>query len=331
MSADPRAPSGPVDVLVTGASGFIGRALVARLEAVGMVVQATDVVAGARPTVRLDVTDGADAHDVLGRARPRVVVHAAAIVDERARQEVAQRVNVHGTSNVLDAAAAVGVERFVHISSIAALGVDPGPDADEDAPLVFDTGAPYFDTKAAAEALVRDAAARGALPVVVVRPGDVYGPGSGPWVERPLELMRRGVPVLIGGGAGLIAHTWIDNLVDGLVLACTHEDAVGGVFHITDGVHTTTFGSYLERLAGAAGLTAPTAGVPLGVAVGLGAVFEAAQRLTGRRMPFSRAAARYVCRQATYRIDRARDQLGYRPAVDLDEGFARLAAALAAR
>jgi nucleoside-diphosphate-sugar epimerase len=315
-------------VLVTGAAGFVGRALVKRLEALGLTVQGTDLVAGAAPTVHLDVTDGGEVFDVFERLAPRVVVHAAALVDVGAPQGRAQQVNVLGTENVLDAAAAGDVQRLVHLSSVAALGLDPGPGAGPDSPLVFDTGEPYFDTKAAAEALVRQAMDRNALPAVVVRPGDVYGPGCESWVARPLGLMRRRLPVLIGGGAGLIAHTWIDNLIDGLVLACTHADAVGRVFQVTDGVDDTTLKAYLTRLAAAAGLRAPRASLPGGLGIGIGALLERYGRATGRSVPFTRQALRYLMRRATYSVDAARDVLGYVPAVGLDEGFERIAAAL---
>ncbi|TNF28033.1 MAG: NAD-dependent epimerase/dehydratase family protein [Deltaproteobacteria bacterium] len=324
-----RTPAGPVDVLVTGAAGFVGRALVARLEAEGLAVQGTDVVAGAAPTVHLDVTDGAEVMDVFGRLRPRMVVHTAALVDVGLPQSRAQQVNVVGTENVLDAAAACDVQRFVHVSSIAALGLDPGQGAGPDSPLVFDTGEPYFDTKAAAEALVRQAMERNALPAVVVRPGDVYGPGCEPWVERPLGLLRRSVPVLVGGGDGLIAHTWIDNLVDGLLLACTHDGAVGRVFQLTDGVDDTTLKAYLTRLAAAAGLKPPRAGLPGFVGVGAGVLLERFGRLTGRTVPFTRQSIRYLMRKSTYDITAAREGLDYAPAVGLDEGFSRLAHALA--
>ncbi len=324
----PEAPAGPVDVLVTGASGFLGSALVERLLSLGMTVQGTDLVAGRRPTLHMDVTDGAEVLDVFERVRPRAVVHAAAVVDDRAGPARCQQVNVGGTENVADAAASVGVARLVHVSSIGALGLDPGQDADEGSPLVFDTGSPYFDTKAAAEALVRDLHARGAMACVVVRAGDLFGPGCEPWVERPLALMRRRVPVLLGGGEGLIAHAWIDNAVDGLVLALTHEDAAGGVFQITDGVADTTFKAYVTRLAAAAGLSAPRLSLPAAMALGFGSVLGRYQRLTGRSVPLTRAGVAYICRRATYSIATSRRVLGYAPRVGLDEAFDRLARAL---
>jgi nucleoside-diphosphate-sugar epimerase len=317
---------GPVDVVVTGAAGFIGEALVRRLRREGRTVQGVDVAAGEVPTLRMDVTDGAGVLEVLRRLKPRRIVHAAALVDERGDPDRFQEVNVAGTQNMLDAAASVGVERFVQISSIAALGLDPGPNAGEGSPLCPNTGSPYFDTKAASEELARHAMAAGHLPTVIVRPGDVYGPRSKPWVDRPLALMRKKLPVLIGGGSGLIAHCWIDNLVDGIMLALDTPDIEGGIFQITDGVDTTTYRDYFTRLSAVAGLSAPRASMPEVAASALGHAFELGGKLVGGPVPFTASAIRYICRRATYSTATARDRLGYAPKVGLDEGMERLGA-----
>lgn len=315
---------GPVDVVVTGAAGFIGEALVRRLRQAGVTVQGVDIAAGEMPTVRMDVTDGAAVLQTLRRLEPRRIVHAAALVDERADPDRFQEVNVAGTQNMLDAAAAVGVERFVHISSIAALGLDPGPGAGEGTPLDPNTGSPYFDTKAASEELVRHAMAGGRLNGVIVRPGDVYGPRCKPWVERPLALMRKKMPVLIGGGSGLIAHCWIDNLIDGIVLALNTPDVEGGIFQFTDGSDTTTYREYFTRLATAAGLNPPRASMPEAAASALGHAFALGGRLVGGPVPFTASAIRYICRRSTYSLAASRDRLGYVPRVGLDEGMEQL-------
>lgn len=320
-----------VDVLVTGSAGFVGAAVVERLIEAGLDVRGVDLRAGTRPTLHLDVTDGGEVMDVFKRLRPKKVVHAAAYVDDRGPAESFQRVNVGGTQNILDAAAVTGVERLVHLSSIAALGFDPGENADETNDLVFDTGSPYFDTKAASEQLVRTAIDEGHVPATIVRPGDVYGPESQQWVERPLAMMKSRMPVLIDGGRGLIAHTWIDNLIDGVQLALDHPNALGRTFIITDGVDTTTYREYFTRLARAAGLAPPSASMPRVLAQTLARGFELYQRVTGGRPPFTRGALSYVCRRATYSIDEARRILDYRPKVSLDEGMERLAQILGPR
>ncbi len=313
-------------ILVTGASGFVGSALTQRLVAQGRQVHATDLRAGAVPTVGLDVTDAAAVLALFERVRPGVVVHSAAMVDDRGARETFQRVNVGGTQNVLSAAAITGVQRVVHISSIAALGFDPGPDADEQTPLDLTTGSPYFDTKAASEKLVHDAHAAGRVPAVIVRPGDVWGPASVQWVHRPVEMMRRRMPVLIGGGVGRIAHCWIDNLIDGIILAIDTPGASGGTFAFHDGSTDTEFRRYLECLADAARVRRPTRSLPPSVALAIAAAGEVAHRVAGIEPMMTRGAVHYVSRRATYSLKASEEVLGYRPSVDLNSGMMQLAA-----
>ncbi len=322
-----------MDVLVTGAAGFVGAALVRRLRQRGATVVGVDI----RGSVEfLDVTDPADVVESLLRLRPRAVVHAAALVDDRGSPASFLRVNVEGTRNIVHAALSSDVDRLVHISSIAALGLEPGePQVDADdrdrRPLVFDTGSPYFDTKASAEQLVRDAIARDGLPAVIIRPGDVYGLDSQPWVQRPLAMMRRRLPVLIDRGQGYIAHTWIENLVDGIALALDSSEAIGEVFTITDGRETTTYRDYFTRLASAGGAPRPRGGMSRRVALGMVGGLERACALLRVPPPMTRPAIAYVCRRARYPITLARRVLGYQPKVTLEQGMATLAEQLRAR
>jgi nucleoside-diphosphate-sugar epimerase len=165
----------------------------------------------------------------------------------------------------------------------------------------------------------------GAMEVVVVRPGDVYGPGSVPWVERPLELMRKHQPVLIGGGRGLICHCHIENLVDGIELAMTHDDAPGGIFIIHDGSSSTTFRDYFTQLARAAGISPPRVSLPKSIAYAVARLTAVVHRLGGPPPPFTKSAVDYITRQSTYSIEEARRTLGYQPRVTLAAGMAALA------
>lgn len=311
-----------VDVLVTGAAGFVGEALVRRLLAEGRTVASVDLLAGAHPTRRMDVTDAAEVDLVIGSTRPTVVVHAAAIVDDRVPRHRMFAVNVEGTRHVLRACVAHGVERVVHVSSIAALGVDPGPRAGAHSPLRTDQGAAYFDSKARAEQVAREELADRGVDLVLVRPGDVWGPRSEPWVERPLAMMRTKQPVLVGGGRGFIAHCHIDNLVDAMVRAIDHPDAVARPFVVHDG-ERTTYRTYFERLAAAAGLPGPGPSLPAPLVRAAARIGELGARVVGRRPPLTEGAARYLMRTTEYDLSDAR-ALGYAPRVGLDEGMARL-------
>ena len=192
-------------VAVTGASGFIGAALTERLRADGHDVIGIDIAGD--PDRRADVADPASTVAALGGAD--AIVHAAAIVAERGRMEDFVRVNVRGTRNVLDAA---GPRRTVVLASVAGWGYEFARDLREDSPP-RPCGLPYVDTKGATETL---ALRRGAT---VIRPGDVYGPGSTPWVIRPLEMMRAGRFFLPAPGDGVMTPVFIDDLVDAIVRA----------------------------------------------------------------------------------------------------------------
>lgn len=306
-------------ILLTGAGGFVGRALTSTLGAEGIEVVGTDLRASG-VTTRMDVTDAREVREVFARARPDVVVHAAALVDDRLPASAHRRVNVEGTRNVLAASAGA---KFVHISSIAALGVDPGPRADDDTPLVsddddgrdyFPAGA-YFVTKAAAERHVR--AAR--PDAVVVRPGDVYGPGSEPWVVRPLAMMRARQPVLIDGGRGLVSPCYIDDLVAGIRLAI---DAPAGSLLTFHSGERVTYRAYFEALAATFGAPRPRLSLPLPLALGAARLMERAATF-GLKPPMTEAAVRYLARRTQYSLASAQAR-GWQPQADLREGMRRL-------
>ena len=126
---------GPVDVLVTGSSGFVGSALAARLVAEGRTVAGLDLTPSHVPTATVNITDADQVQEAFERLRPRKVVHTAAIVDDRGAPELFQAVNVKGTDHIVAACEAFGVERLVHVSSIVVLGLDSPALCDERTPL----------------------------------------------------------------------------------------------------------------------------------------------------------------------------------------------------
>ena len=302
-------------VAVTGAGGFIGGAVARRLVADGADVAGLDLPAagdrvratGAR-FVACDVTDPAATAAAL-RGVPHVV-HAAAIVSDWGPMEAFVRVNVEGTRNVLDAAAAA--ERVVHVSSIAIWGHDLAQDVHEDAEP-RPSGDPYVDTKGASDALARE---RGAT---VVRPGDVYGPGSVPWAIRPLQALRArrfAVPP-----RGLVTPVYVDDLVDLIVLALTRPEAAGRTFVGWEGppVPAREFFDRYARMLGRR--RAPALPAPLLKA--FAALDEAVARRRGRAPTATRWAVSYLSRRSAYRASRAQELLGWRPHVGLDEGMRR--------
>jgi len=205
----------------------------------------------------------------------------------------------------------------VQISSVVAFSFTFPDGVDEQYPVRCN-GSPYVDTKVTSEQVVLQAHAAGEMSCTVIRPGDVYGPRSRPWTLIPVELIRSrrfAVP-----RRGIFSPVYIDNLVDGILLAATQEDGAGRVFTITDGAAVPNqefFGHYARML----GVRLRT--LPAPVLRGAAALTWGAARTTRRQTDFNPASVAYLSRTGTYSIARARQLLGYVPAVGLEEGMAR--------
>ena len=252
-------------VFLTGATGFLGTALVERLVASGAQVRCSARAGSRRETVDwlrgrgaelvpLDLAADRHDHDALTRAMDDcdLVVHSAAVIAYRRRQRGAmQRTNVLGTRRVVDACVAAAVPRLLHVSSIAAVGVSDEPRLlDEDSPWeagVLD--APYFDTKRAAEAEVAEGIARG-LDAVTVNPGAIYGPSMVPSNSSNLlaAILAGTLRFAPPGGVNAVP---LDTVVEGCVAAA--ERGRGGRRYILggDNVHIREL---LERVAAVAGM-----------------------------------------------------------------------------
>jgi len=315
-------------VVVTGAGGFIGRAVVRRLVADGATVIGVDtnpagvpeVATAVRGDVRTPQSWAAHLHGA------RAVIHAAALVSNVAPLQAAWEMNVAGSAAVAQAAAAAGVPRMVHISSIAVYGFDFPDQVTEDYPVRL-TGFSYPDTKIGAEAVLLAAHARGDIEMVIVRPGDVYGPESRPWVLEPLRIIRAHQALLPRGGRGVFSPVYIDNLVDGIIAALNEPTAGGRVYNLTDGLGVSCR-EYFGRLADMIG--GRVRSLPAPPALVLASATGAVQRAFGGNSELCAASVHMLNRRGTYCIDRARADLGYDPAVDLDEGMARTSAWLRA-
>jgi len=301
---------------VTGAGGFIGGAACRALAAAGADVAGLEVDPAARERVEATgaefvAADVADANSV-GRALAgaELVVHTAALVHEGSDMDEFVRVNVGGTANVLDAAESTGVERVVHVSSVVVYGYhDPG-EQDERAQLrVY--GLPYIDTKAASDRVARR---RGA---VVIRPGDVYGPGSTQWALRPARMALAG-QLAVPSGGGTMLPVYVDDLVAG-ILAGLERGARGEAYAVWDG-EPRTFEDHFNRLAEIAGGRPPRR-LPRPVLTLAARALAATARLRKSDAPFSPGAITYVDRRGTVSVARARRELGWEPRIPYDEGM----------
>jgi nucleoside-diphosphate-sugar epimerase len=306
----------PSRVFITGASGFIAGALARRYRELGSEVRGVDL----RPDPALGVVEGDVAEPGLWQehaAGADLVVHTAAIVGFGGAFERFWRVNTLGTHNALDAAMRAGAGRFVHLSSIVVFGIDYPEGADERWP-VRPTGAPYTDAKVAAEQVVLSRHAAGEIPCTIVRPGDVYGPASDPWLIRPLKAIKSGGFAIPDG---VVTPIYVEDLVEGIVRAAASSAAEGHIFTLTDGtkIENRRFFEPYHRWLGKNGpriLPAPL------LKAGTWPVAKAAQ-LRGTYTDFAPATIDYYTRRNGYSTEKARKLLGFDPKVSFEEGMER--------
>lgn len=319
-----------VSALVSGATGFLGRYLLAGLQAGGFKVSAL-----ARPTSETSgiVRSGVDVHpgDVLDMESLRramrtqqVVFHTAGRVSDRGSHQDFWRANVDGTANVIAACRQAGVKRLLHVSSLTVLGLPrSGIRVDEHTPPATRLRDPYSASKLAGEMLVREAHGHDGLETVVIRPGVIWGPGDATVMPRLLALLRRRRLIFIGNGSNHLGISHVANLSQALVLAATSPVAAGQLYHVTDGEEITARDVF-TALAAAQDLPPPRRSLPFPVAYLLAMLAECSARWRSAPPGFSRYGVRLVACDCRYDIGKVRRELDYRPTIDFRQGMASL-------
>lgn len=304
--------------LVTGAAGFMGTALSDRLRSMGYDVTGIDVVAaGDEGVTRADISAPGSWQELA--AGCDLVFHTAAVVSNTSPLESAWKVNVRGTRNVVEACRDGGVRRLLHVSSAAVYSHDRPPVVTEILP-VRPSGRVYGDTKIAAEQVVWQAHAAGEVTATVVRPGDIYGPGSRPWTILPVQMLAAGQVILPARGHGLLNPLYVTDLVEGVLAAATNPTGAGRVFNLSgpDAVETRDFFSHYCKMLGIKGpRVAPTV-----LAVAVATVVGGVLRAMGRPSEASAGTMAMLATDARVSNELARDVLGWEPQVDLDAGMA---------
>jgi len=326
-----------VRVLVTGASGMLGRAVAQALvdrgeEVVVLQRRPSGLAKGPANVLGCDerLADVADAAAVRAAAEGTdAVVHLAARVGVTGSWAEFVRTNVDGTANVLDAARAGGARTVVHLSSPSV--------AHHGRPLVGESAAPadpdrahgsYARSKAVAERLALRAAR---LAVVVVRPHLVWGPGDTQLVGRVVRRARAGRLALVGHGAALVDTTYVDNAVDAVLAALDRAEALAGRAYVVSNGEPRTVAELVTRICTAAGVAPPRVRVPYPLAWSAGAVFDAAWHVLRRTddPPMTRFLAEQLATAHWFDQRAARADLQWEPRVGLEEGFRKLAASFA--
>ncbi len=314
-------------ILVTGASGFTGKALCNRLVEMG-----NEVVAFVRGSSRtdelkkigvecrvVDIKNHTDVKDNFSGIE-KVYHIAAAWRTEHTDLEEFRMVNVEAVRNLLTAAKISGVKRFIHCSTVGVQGHIDDPPANED--YRFNPGDHYQRTKLQGEKLAREFFSEG-LPGVVVRPAGIYGPGDMRFVKlfRPI---KKGIFVMIGSGNTLYHFTYIDDLIDGFVLAGNKDEAIGEVFTV-GGEKYISLNELVNMIADIMGVAHPKWRIPFYP------VYLAAVLCEGICKPLGISPVLYPRRVDFFRkdrafaIDKAKKVLGYKPKISMREGLEKTA------
>jgi UDP-glucose 4-epimerase len=310
-------------IAITGANGFVGRAVSRALLARG--IRATGLVrhdAQCEPGVDVRHIDGLDsiAPDAFAgcdavihlAARVHVMTDAAAQKTSEALLNAYRAINVDGTLAAAEAARRAGVTRFVLMSSIKALGEsDPGrPFTEDDARNPPDA---YGVSKAEAEVKLLEFGSRTGLEIAIVRPPLVYGPGVRANFLAMMRAIARGMPLPLGAIDARRSLVSVDNLASATIECALNPAAAGRLFHVTDG-YDPSVAELARKLGAHLGRPARLVPVPAGLLRGLA-------RVAGKTAQIDRLTG-------SLRVDshRIRDALGWQAPQSLDEGLAATAA-----
>jgi len=314
-------------VLVTGGTGFTGKALVKRLIDDGYEVVSLDYQEG----LKTDEIRGWGAKVVIGSVTDRDVVEecmdgvdivhhmAAAFRELNVPDSYYDEVNVGGTRIVLEAAFAHKVKKFIYTSTCGVHGNVDNPPGGEDAPI---QPADYYQrTKYEAEPLVNEYCKKG-METVILRPAAIYGPGD---PERFYMIFRRvsnGFFPMFGSGKTYYHPLYIDNLVDALMLAMEPGKGVGEAYLIADEEYVE-IEDLVRRTAKALGVEVKIPHFPVMPLVIVGHICEKLCRPFKITPPIFPRRGDWYRQNRAFKIDKAKRDLGYRPKIDLDEGLKR--------
>lgn len=317
--------------LVTGASGFIGGRLTARLVDEGyevrcLVRRSSDTTPLAALGVELALGDLTQAPTVAAAVRgARYVFHCGALVSDWATVKEIKAINVAGTRHVAEACAAGSVERLVHLSTTDVYG-HPGERQIDETCAATRFRNWYAQTKLAAEADLRRVAREHQLHAVILRPATVFGPGSKDVIGDIAKAIRAGNMLLVDGGRHVAGLCYVENLVDAALLAMRSPAAPGEAFNLSDGL-AVTWRQFVDDLAAGLGARPPRFSLPYPVASALAVSLEhgyrALRRATGlsTRPLLSRQAVQVLGIDQDFANRKARALLGWEPRVGYSEGL----------
>jgi nucleoside-diphosphate-sugar epimerase len=314
-----------MEILVTGATGFLAHSLIPALQdrghnVRGLVLPTEDDTWLRKQSVSVytgDVTKPSTLGDPMRGAE--AVVHMAALMATWAPMHVHYAIHVAGTENVCRAALEAGVQRFVHLSSAITYTPGQGRPIREDDPQV-PLHEPHAVTKAQGDKLVQRMISANRLPAVIIRPEAMFGPHDRINFRRLADRLRAGKGIIIGSGRNAVPFVYVADVVQGLVLALEHPSAVGQAYNITND-DTMTEEEFLTAIAEEVGGKTPRIHLPYRAMYGAATIAEWVASVTKRQPIATRHGVQMFGSHNPLSIDKARRELGYAPQVPLREGI----------
>lgn len=315
------------NILITGATGLIGRNFARRAVAAGY-----PVLAMVRRNSDRSALDGVPVRFVEGDlsapetlsaplAEADVVVHAAAHLGDWGPPEKYRAINVVALEHMLNAVARIGrLQRWIQLSSQGVYPARHHYGTDETTPPEANNIDGYTQTKAESELVVQRYVREHNLPAVILRPGFTYGPGERNALKRVVEKIQAGKMKIIGRGDRLLNNTSVENLCDAILLAIETPNINGETFNIRD-ERLVTREEFVHTIADYLGKPHPGHVPEWLVKAGVGPI-EAIARLTGRETApiITRGQIKFLTQNLDYSIAKAKRVLGYRPRVDFRDG-----------
>jgi nucleoside-diphosphate-sugar epimerase len=324
----------PTTCLLTGATGFVGGHLAEACKARGLAVHAiarpgsdTALLEGLGATIhRGDLTDPVVVHEAVQAVE--AVVHCAAKVGDWGPVEEYRAVNVEGLRHLLDACKGRPLQRFIHLSSLGVYAARHHHGTDESEPPPASHMDGYTQSKVEAEQLALQYHRQDGVPVVVLRPGFIYGPRDRTLVPKIIGNLRKGRFRFVGSGKRTLNAIYVGNLVEAVFLALEKPQAVGQIYNLTDG-EPVSKQRFVGALVQGLGLPKPKPiSPPLFLARALAWCMERDARKRGatKAPPLTQARLKFLGLNLDFSIEKAKRELGYRPRYTFDEGMAETVA-----
>lgn len=309
-------------IFITGASGFIGKTVVEKLlrndcqlsllhlpEEPAEKYSDLNIIRG--DITRADTLAGKlSGHDTL--------IHIAGSVGFQTWKNCKQ-VNIEGTRNILTEAADSGIRRVIQMSSVSVYGRIPDIAITEEQPL-RKIGDPYGDTKIEAEYLVRQIAEENGMEYTILRPTAVYGRGDNKFLPKLMENLRSGKFKMMGDGNHSVDLVNVIDVAESVSLVLQKDVSIGQTYNIAN-EQNPTWNEFLQVVVEEMKIPYSSSYIPYHLAYRLAGLMEVISKITGNPPRLSRYAVRLVGRQYDYVIEKAKNELGFHPSVDLLDGI----------